>query len=85
MRRKENTTMQKKIGRVIYDTETATLIIKKTFGSYGDPAGYEEILFKTPAGHYFMYTNGGEQSPYPTEGIKRLKAEDAEQFIAENA
>ena len=40
--------MQKKIGRVIYDTETATLIVKKTYGYYGDPAGYEEILFKTP-------------------------------------
>ena len=78
-------TMQKKIGRVIYDTETATLIVKKTYGYYGDPAGYEEILFKTPAGHYFVYTNGGEQSLYPTESIKRLKAEDAEQFIAENA
>ena len=77
--------MQKKIGRVIYDTETATLIVKKIYGYYGDPAGYEEILFKTPAGHYFVYTNGGEQSIYPTESIKRLKAEDAEQFIAENA
>ena len=77
--------MLKKIGRVTYDTETALLLVKKTYGYYGDPAGYEEILFKTPGGHYFVYTNGGEQSLYPTEGIKRLKAEDAQLFIAENA
>lgn len=77
--------MQKKIGRVTYDTESATVIVKKTSGYFGDPAGYEETLYQTPAGHYFVYTFGGEQSPYPTESIKRLKAEDAEKFIAENA
>ena len=77
--------MLKKIGRVTYDTETATLIVKKTVGYFGDPAGYEETLYQTPAGHYFVYTNGGEQSLYPSEGIKRLKAEDAQLFIAENA
>lgn len=77
--------MIKKLGKATYDTETATLIVKKTVGSYGDPAGYEETLYQTPGGLYFVYTNGGEQSPYPTEGIKRLKAEDAQKFIAENA
>ena len=77
--------MIKKIGKVTYDTETATLIVKKTVGSFGDPAGYEETLYQTPNGLYFVYTNGGEQSPYTTEGIKRLKAEDAQLFIAENA
>jgi hypothetical protein len=82
---RKETNMIRKIGRVTYDTETATLILKKTQGCYGDPAGYEESLYRTPAGHYFVYTNGGEQSPYPTEGIKRLKAEDAEKLIAENA
>ena len=77
--------MIKKLGKATYDTETATLIVKKTVGNFGDPAGYEETLYQTPNGRYFVYTNGGEQSPYPTEGIKRLKAEDAEKFIAENA
>ena len=77
--------MIKKLGKATYDTETATLIVKKTVGSYGDLAGYEETLYQTPGGLYFVYTNGGEQSPYPTEGIKRLKAEDAQKFIAENA
>ena len=77
--------MIKKLGKATYDTETATLIVKKTVGNFGDPAGYEETLYQTPNGRYFVYTNGGEQSPYPTEGIKRLKEEDAQQFIAENA
>ena len=77
--------MKKIICKKEYDTETATLIVKKTVGYFGDPAGYEETLYQTPAGHYFVYTNGGEQSLYPTEGIKRLKAEDAQLFIAENA
>jgi hypothetical protein len=55
-----------------YDTETATLIKKHTVGFYGDPAGYEEILFQTPAGLYFLYVQGGETSPYPSEDILRL-------------
>ena len=77
--------MKKIICKKEYDTEVSTLIKKCTYGYYGDPAGYEETLYQTPAGHYFVYTNGGEQSPYITEGIKRLKAEDAQLFIAENA
>ena len=77
--------MKKVICKVEYDTDAASIVEKRTFGEFGDPAGYEETLYQTPAGHYFVYTNGGEQSPYITEGIKRLKAEDAQLFIAENA
>ena len=55
-----------------YDTETATLIQKCTVGSFGDPAGYEESLFQTPEGLYFIYGVGGEASIYPTEDIQRL-------------
>ena len=73
--------MLKKIGRVTYDTETATLIVKKTVGYFGDPAGYEETLYQTPAGHHFVYTNGGEQSLYPTEGIKRMSKAAAEEWL----
>ena len=64
--------MQKIICKKEYDTETATLIHKFTSGTFGDPAGYEEILFQTPGGLYFVYTNGGEASPYPHEDIQRL-------------
>lgn len=64
--------MNKIICKKEYDTETATLIKKYTNGYYGDPAGYEEILFQTPAGLYFLYVRGGETSPYPNEDILRL-------------
>ena len=64
--------MKKIICKKEYDTETATLIKKFTYGYFGDPAGYEEILFQTPAGLYFLYVNGGEASIYPEEDILRL-------------
>ena len=64
--------MKKIICKKEYDTETATLIQKCTVGSFGDPAGYEEFLFQTPEGLYFIYGVGGEASIYPTEDIQRL-------------
>lgn len=71
--------MKKIICKKEYDTETATLIQKHTVGYFGDPAGYEETLYQTPGGLYFLYCVGGETSPYPTEDIVRLaktKVED---------
>lgn len=64
--------MKKVICKKEYDTDTATFIDKHTFGFYGDPAGYEEVLFQTPEGLYFLYVHGGENSPYPAEDILRL-------------
>ena len=64
--------MKKIICKKEYDTETATLIKKFTSGTLGDPAGYEEDLFQTPDGLYFLYGVGGEASIYPTEDIQRL-------------
>ena len=64
--------MKKIICKKEYDTETAAIIKKCVFSYYGDPAGYEEILFQTPAGLYFLYVHGGENSPYPSEDILRL-------------
>ena len=64
--------MKKIICKKEYDTNTATLVKKFTFSQFGDPAGYEETLFQTPGGLYFLYVNGGENSPYPQEDILRL-------------
>lgn len=64
--------MKKTICKREYDTETATLIKKYTSGFYGDPAGYEETLYQTPEGLYFLYVNGGEASAHPAEDILRL-------------
>ena len=64
--------MKKIICKKEYDTETAMFIKKHTRGQLGDPSGYEECLFQTPDGLYFLYVRGGETSPYPTEDILRL-------------
>ena len=56
--------MKKIICKKEYDTETATLIKAYSFGQLGDPAGYEEDLYQTPAGLYFLHVGGGEASPY---------------------
>lgn len=73
--------MQKIICKKEYDTENATIIKKVTFGFYGDPAGYEEILFQTPEGLYFVYVCGGEASPYPREDIMRIGKSKVSEWI----
>ena len=64
--------MQKVICKKEYDTESAALIKKYTYSYFGDPAGYEETLYQTPGGLYFLHVLGGESSPYPQEDILRL-------------
>ena len=64
--------MKKIICKKEYDTETATLVKKFTYSYFGDPAGYEELLYQTPGGLYFLYVHGGEESLYPEEDILRL-------------
>ena len=73
--------MKTTICKVDYDTESAQLLGKVTSGSIGDPAGYEECLFKTEGGKFFLYTNGGEQSPYTKEDIKRMSEAKAEEWL----
>ena len=64
--------MQKTICKKLYDTETATLIKAYSFGNLGDSNGYEEDLYQTPEGLYFLHVGGGADSIYPTEDIVRL-------------
>ena len=73
--------MKKTICKREYDTETATFVHKYTVGYYGDPAGYEEVLFQTPDGLYFVYVHGGESSPYPAEDIQRLAKTKVNEWI----
>lgn len=75
--------MVKTICKKVYDTDAATLVLKKTSGVYGDPAGYEETLYRTEDGKYFLYVNGGEESIHPKEDIKRFSAESAKKFLEE--
>lgn len=64
--------MKKIIRKREYDTENATVIKKHIVGYLGDPAGYEEILFQTPDGYYFLFLRGGAESPYGEGDIQIL-------------
>jgi hypothetical protein len=74
--------MTKIICKKEYNTETSTFLKKVTFGNIGDTTGYEECLFVTDSGNYFLYVNGGADSKYPKEDIKRLSATAAEEWLA---
>ena len=76
--------MKKIICKVKYDTETAELVSKRAVGVFGDPAGYEESLYKTEGGKYFLYMFGGPASPYAEESIKRMSAAKADEWLATN-
>ncbi len=76
--------MKKIICKKEYDTETATLIRKHIVGTYGDPAGYEEDLYQTPEGLYFLHVGGGETSPYPNEDILRLAKTKVKAWMENN-
>ncbi len=77
--------MKKTICKVEYDTEASTVVAKRVAGEFGDPAGYEETLYMTADGKYFLYVNGGEDSIHAKEDIKRMSAAKAEEWKAANA
>ena len=76
--------MKKIICKVEYDTEKSELIAKFTNGEFGDPAGYEESLYKTEGGKYFIYVNGGAESIYPEETIKRLAQAKVDEWLTQH-
>jgi hypothetical protein len=84
LKSKRRKDMQKIICKKVYDTTTSTVVKKVTNGYYGDPAGYEETLYVTSDGAYFLYTNGGEQSKYTSENITRKSKAAAEKWLSEN-
>ena len=73
--------MKKIICKVEYDTETSELLGKNVSGSFGDEAGFEESLYKTEGGKYFLYVNGGPKSQYKEENIKRVSAPKAKEWL----
>lgn len=74
--------MKKTISKREYDTEVAVLVKKYTEGNFGDDTGFEETLYQMPNGWYFLYVNGGDASPYPTENIKSVSKAKAEAWLA---
>lgn len=75
--------MQKTIRGRVYDTETAQLVGHHINGLFGNPEGYEEFLFRTPEGYYFLFGRGGEASPYKTEKLKAVSAKAADAWLSE--
>ncbi len=73
--------MCKEIDGVVYDTLTSTVDKKFTYGAPGDPYGYEETLYITGEGRYFVYTFGGEKSKYPVENILPIAREDVKAWM----
>lgn len=76
--------MIKKTKTKTFDTETATLVKKSTYGIYGEPEGYEQAMYQTPEGDYFLYTNGGKTSEYPKEHIAYYSKARAKDWLNKN-
>ena len=75
--------MRQKLGQKIYDTEQAELVHHFTYSYWGDPAGYEQRLYRTNDGFYFLYVNGGATSPYPSEKILRVRKDAVSAYLSE--
>lgn len=75
--------MQKTIRKKVYDTEAATHLETFISGRFGDPAGFEERLYRTSEGLFFLYGLGGAHSPYPKETIRAVSAASAEKWKTE--
>ena len=66
----------------VYDTEKAEALGSCAFSYFGDPAGYEETLYKTKGGLFFLCGIGGEQSPYADgEDIRPISEADAKAWL----
>ena len=76
--------MKKTVKGKVYDTVEMSIVKKVTSGAYGDPAGYEETLYVAEDGTYFLYTNGGEQSPYNGEKLASMSKAKAAAWQKEN-
>jgi len=76
--------VKKVICKVEYDTANSELVAKYTSGEFGDAAGYEESLYKTAEGKYFIYVNGGADSAYPEENIKRIAQGKVNEWLSQH-
>ena len=68
--------MKKIIKKITYNTETSEFLTSKAFGNFGDTDGYEEKLYVTKKGAYFLHCIGGVDSKYPSEEIIPLTEEE---------
>ena len=73
--------MWKEIDGAVYDTAKSAIDKKFTYGVPGDPCGYEETLYITSDGRYFIYTYGGKKSKYPEENVTPIARENVKNWI----
>lgn len=62
--------------------ETAKEIRRVTKGYFGDPKGFEEILYRTKNNRYVLLQRGGHESPFQEEKITQILKVDAEAWLA---
>ena len=66
----------------IYDTSKAEPLGNRIYSYFGDPAGYEETLYKTKGGLYFLWGLGGVDSPYDSgEDIRPISKDEAQAWL----
>ena len=73
--------MRTEIDGVVYDTSSSTIDKKFTYGVPGDPGGFEETLYVTGDGKYFVYTFGGKNSKYPVENVTPIARGDIKSWL----
>lgn len=67
----------------VCDTEKSEKLAYRSFGEFGDPAGYEEWLYKTRTNVTFAYGVGGPESPYPEESLRAVDEFEAKEWLGE--
>ena len=68
--------------RRVFDTTKAEALGNRAYSYYGDPAGYEETLYKTKGGLFFLWGIGGSESPYSAgEDIRHLTEAEAHAWL----
>ena len=77
--------MKKIISRRTYDTDESKQLAFKYVGHFGESHGYEEHLYVTKKGFYFIFGVGGPDSPYPEATIKPITKEHADEWEHETA
>lgn len=77
--------MKKVIKGKTYDTKTAKAIASAVGGTWGDPRGWSETLYRKRTGEYFLHGSGGSESSYAEgEAIRPLTWDEAAEWARKN-
>lgn len=82
--------MKRIINGKVYNTETGKQLAHRSYGTYGDFNYYEESLYVSMKGSYYLKYSGGPLSPYGVKGtdgtrgdsgIKPFSADEAFEWL----